>query len=64
MGKSPWQSKMIWVNGLTLLAGILVTAGGSDLIAAHPRISAAIVGLLGAVNVALRFVTEDPIGLD
>lgn len=59
--KPIWQSKTIWVNGLTLAAGVLSLVAGSDLIAAFPRAAAAVVTTLGVVNVALRFVTTTPI---
>ena len=55
------QSKTLWVNGLTLAAGCLTLATGSDLIAAYPRLAAGAVIALSAINYALRLVTVQPV---
>lgn len=61
--KSPWQSKTIWVNGLTLAGSVLAMLSGSELIAAHPGLVSAIGIGLAVVNLALRFVTTEGIDL-
>jgi hypothetical protein len=55
------ESKTLWVNGLTAAAGVLAMLGGSDLIAAHPRLAASLVTALGVVNFLLRLVTNKPV---
>ena len=59
--KKWYLSKMVWVNALTLLVGLVGYLAGSDIIAQYPAILAALVAVQGAVNVALRFVTWQPI---
>jgi hypothetical protein len=61
--KSFWKSKTIWVNGLTLLAGLIAYASGSEVMTDYPAVIAALVAVQGAVNVALRFVTWEKIGI-
>ena len=60
--KSWAASKTIIVNSLSLAAGLLTVAAGSELVAQYPRAAAAIVSALAAVNIGLRFVTYLPIG--
>lgn len=60
--KKWYLSKMVWVNALTLVVGIVGYLTGSDIIAQYPAILAALVAIQGAVNVALRFVTWQPLG--
>ena len=59
--KSMWTSKMVWVNVLTLCAGVVGFIAGHDVIVEYPAIMAVMVAVQGAVNVALRFVTWQPI---
>ena len=59
--KKWYLSKMVWVNTLTLLVGVVGYLAGSDIIAQYPTILAALVAAQGAINVALRFVTWQPI---
>lgn len=59
--KKWYLSKMVWVNALTLLVGVVGYLAGSDIIAQYPAVLAALVAVQGAVNVALRFVTWQPI---
>ena len=59
--KKWYLSKLVWVNALTLIVGIVGYLAGSDIIAQYPAILAALVAVQGAVNVALRFVTWQPI---
>ena len=61
--KSPWESKVLWVNGLTIAAAVLVwlvdtqTAGGLPF-----ELDARwIAFILAAINFALRFVTNAPV---
>jgi len=60
--KKFWKSKVLWVNGLTLIAGVVGYIAGHDLIANHTAIVAGLVALQGLVNTALRFVTYTKIG--
>ena len=62
MFKKWYQSKMLWVNILTLIAGGLGYFAGHDLIQDHASVMALLVAVQGGVNVALRFVTIKPIG--
>ena len=52
--KSPWLSKTLWINGLTFIGSVLlaITATGSPEWA---------IAALAGVNVALRFITKEPI---
>lgn len=59
--KSVWASKTFWVNMLVLSAGVVGYVAGHDIIAEYPAIVSAMVAVQGAVNVALRFVTWQPI---
>jgi hypothetical protein len=59
-----WQSKTILVNSLTLAASVIALVAGSDLIADHPGLTAALGVVLGGVNLVLRFVTSKPIDFD
>lgn len=59
--KKWYLSKMVWVNGLTLVVGVIGYLAGSDVIAQYPAILAALVAVQGAVNVALRFFTWQPL---
>jgi energy-converting hydrogenase Eha subunit A len=61
MKKSWVTSKMFWVNMLTLGVGVIGYVAGHDVIAEYPAVMAAMVAVQGAVNVALRFVTWQPI---
>ena len=60
--KSFWQSRTMWVNMLTIGAGMLGYLAGHDLIQDHASMIALLVAIQGGVNVALRFVTVKPIG--
>jgi len=61
--KSPWESKTIWVNGLSLVVAILVwvaDANNASLLpfSLEPEL---VVTLLAIANIVLRFVTTQPI---
>jgi hypothetical protein len=60
-GKSWTKSKTVIVNSLSLAAGLLATAAGSELVASYPKSAAMIGTALAAVNIALRFVTVEPL---
>ena len=62
--KSWWQSKTIWVNAITAATATLTVLAGQQIVADHPAASAAIVAVLGALNIALRIITVLPIGGD
>lgn len=62
MKKSPLKSKTIWWNLLTLAAGLCAYVAGSEVVvenwgAAIPILAA----VQGAVNIALRFMTSEPV---
>jgi len=61
MGKSLFKSKTFWVNLLTLSAGTLGYWAGHDLLQNQEQLLAGIVAVQGAVNIALRLVTSEPI---
>jgi hypothetical protein len=55
------KSKTVIINSLTVAVGVLGYLAGNDVIAAHPDWVAALVSIVGIVNVALRFVTFLPL---
>lgn len=59
--KNPLKSKTLWVNMLVLVAGVLGYMQGHDVIAEYPQIVAVMAAAVGALNIALRFVTSKPI---
>ena len=61
--KSALSSKMIWVNILTLIVGTVGYVAGHDVMSQYPQVVAALVAAQGAINVALRFFTWEPISL-
>ena len=63
MTKNWWQSKTIWVNGITLLIALGTAAMGQDFIKDHPAIVSGIVAALGFLNVILRFVTTTAVAV-
>ncbi len=56
MKKPFYLSKTFWVNVLSILAMILVSAFGIDI---SPEV---LVYALAGINVILRFMTKEPIG--
>lgn len=57
--KSMFQSKMMWVNGLTLAAGVLVVLQDTSwLMTSYGGI---ILSMLGVTNMLLRLVTKTAI---
>lgn len=58
--KSVFQSKMMWVNGLTLAAGVLVVIQDTSWV--MQSYGGLILAAIGIVNMVLRLVTKDKIG--
>lgn len=59
----PWfKSKMIWVNGITLMAGVVGYVAGHTLIADNAALIAGLIAFQGLLNTVLRFVTWEKIG--
>ncbi len=57
--KSMFQSKMMWVNGLTLVAGVLVVLQDTSwLMTSYGGI---VLSMLGLVNLGLRMITKTAI---
>lgn len=52
------KSRTIWVNVLTVAAGVLTYFQDHSLIAENPDIVAVLGGVLALVNVGLRFLTD------
>lgn len=61
MGKEWWKSKTLWVNGLTFVGALLSFAAGHEVIAQYPAVASGILTVVAAVNIALRFLTNEPI---
>ncbi len=61
--KSPWESKTLWLNGLVILAALLVWLVDSQTSGALPFDLDArwLAFILSAVNFALRFATSQPV---
>lgn len=59
--KSWWTSKTIWANAIMLIATGLEVTGVTNVLTAEVQ-AQVVTAIMAVVNVALRFVTEDPIG--
>ena len=58
----PWyQSKTVWFNLLSGVSSVLATIVEKDWVAEHPEAIAVIGGVVAAINIALRFVTDKPV---
>lgn len=55
------KSKTVIVNTLTVAVGVLGYLAGHDVIAQNPEIVAALISVVGVVNVLLRIVTVMPV---
>ena len=55
------KSRMMWVNGATLLVGVLALVANNDLIADYPEMVAALVAFQGGLNMLLRLLTTKAI---
>lgn len=63
MPKSILKSRTFWVNALTLVAGVSGYLIGQDLIQDNAQLVAILASVQGAVNIALRLVTDEPVRL-
>ena len=63
MVKSILKSKTIWVNLMTIVAGVLVYTQDHNLFVENPDTVAALAAVLGLVNVGLRFLTKTEVTL-
>lgn len=59
--KKWYASKMMWVNLLTVTAGMVGYLSGNEVIQNNPGVIAALVAVQGVVNVVLRLVTKKSI---
>lgn len=63
MKQKHWYlSKMIWINILTVLVGVVGYTAAHDVIQSYPEIVALFIAIQGGVNVVLRFITRKSIG--
>ncbi len=58
MTKTALQSRTIWINAVTLVVGTIGYLLGQDLIADNASVVAILIAAQGALNVAIRFVTN------
>lgn len=58
-----WASKTLWVNMLAFVAAV---AGGFGMdLGLDPETQASLVGgVMAVVNIALRLVTKEPVGME
>lgn len=59
--KKWWKSKMVWVNALTVLVGVVGYVAGHEVIKEYPETIAILVAVQGGINVILRFLTSKPV---
>ncbi|MDE2104914.1 MAG: hypothetical protein KGL39_47190, partial [Patescibacteria group bacterium] len=59
--KAFWESKTVWINGLSMLAAIVGMFSTSNLFT--PQQVGYLVLALGIINLVLRFITKEPIGV-
>lgn len=59
--KPVWQSKVFWINLLTLLVGVLGAIAGSDLISDNPQLAAWLASAIAGINMVLRFFSNQPV---
>lgn len=57
--KKPYLSKTLWLNALVAVAAIAYPPA-SEWVAAHPEV---VLGVFAGVNILLRLVTKNAIGL-
>lgn len=60
MGKPFWQSKTFWFNFVALVAALAATLGLDLGLTAEVQ-AQIVAGVMGVVNVALRFMTREPV---
>ena len=62
--KSPFKSKTVWINLLSLSIGLAAVFGASDLMKDYPDVVLGITSILiPSLNVFLRFLTSQPISI-
>jgi hypothetical protein len=61
MLKSPLKSRTLWVNALTLAAGIAAYLAGAEAMQDYQAFIPILVAIQGGVNIVLRFLTTEPI---
>jgi len=61
--KSLFQSRVFWLNTITLIVSVIGFLAAHPLIAAHPQWVAGLVAVQAIANVLLRIVTDTPIRL-
>jgi hypothetical protein len=59
--KAKVKSKTLWFHGISLAIGLTALAAGSETIAEKPWLAAVVIAIQGALGIALRFVTTQPI---
>jgi hypothetical protein len=59
--KKWWKSKTVWVNLVTVMAGVVGYVAGHNVIQDNASLVAMMVVMQGGLNVVLRFVTGTPI---
>ena len=57
-----WLSKTILINGITAAVATLTVLQGQAIVAEYPKAAAAVVAVLGVLNIGLRLITVLPIG--
>jgi hypothetical protein len=62
MGKKFYASKTLWVNGISLVVAVLLGLGLVDL-ELSPDIEQFVTPLIFLINIAIRFVTKEPVSL-
>ena len=59
--KSVLKSKTVWTNVLVVAAGVATFLAGHEVIAAYPAVVSILTVVVGGLNVALRFITSQPV---
>lgn len=63
MSKKPWyKSKTVWVNGASFVAATIAAWTNEPIVQQNPQIALKLTGILAALNLVMRFVTDKPIG--
>ena len=57
--KKPWLSKTLWVNAIVAVSAMIYPPA-SEWVSAHPDV---VVSVFAGINILLRLVTKDAIGL-
>lgn len=64
LGKNWEASKTIWVNVVVVLIAGLTAVAGTEVVQSYPQIASGILAFVGMLNIALRFITKQPITRD